>query len=87
MAHLKFKIKFTPPITNTFLNSWTVSQLIFPGMNIKCCINLALKIVFPLYIAIGGVLVLKDIETVYVNKDFKLKITNSVSDIYSAANC
>lgn len=31
--------------------------------------------------------VLKDIETVYVNKDFKLKITNSVSDIYSAANC
>lgn len=36
----------------------------------------------------GGILVLKDIETVYyVNKDFKLKITNSVSDIYSAANC
>lgn len=34
-----------------------------------------------------GILMLNDIETVYVNKDFKLKITNSVSDIYSAANC
>lgn len=55
-------------------------------MNIKC-INLALKFFSPLHIAIGDILVLKDIETVYVNKDFKLKITNSVSDIYSAANC
>lgn len=35
----------------------------------------------------GGILVLTDIETVYVNKDFKLKITNSVSDIYSTAHC
>lgn len=53
------------------------------------CVNFALQFFFYPYtlISFGGILALKDIETVYVNKDFKLKITNSVSDIYSAANC
>lgn len=53
------------------------------------CVNFALQFFFYPYtlLLFGGILVLTDIETVYVNKDFKLKIINSVSDIYSAANC
>lgn len=53
------------------------------------CVNFALQFFFTLIhcLSFCGILVLKDTETVYVNKDFKLKITNSVSDIYSAANC
>lgn len=37
---------------------------------------------FYIQLLFGGIFVLKDIEIVYVNKDFKLKIINLVFDIY-----
>lgn len=42
---------------------------------------------FYILILFGGIFVLKDIEIVYVNKDFKLKIINLVFDIYLVVNC